>query len=159
MRYADNINSFIVLNQIKDFLIEIQNHIPDNSQNGWTEDTVSNCLIDISKILNSRDWSALVIPSLKSTNNIEYWNAKKAAGMLKIDISEIVWQRLKDAPLKSMSWFDVVKIVKPEQVDNVIQLAVKEIPLKELSTGPKDSHGFGPGYEKHQVARICNHIP
>lgn len=43
---ANDISHFIVLNQIKDFLTDLQNEIAEQSKNGWTQDLISNCVIE-----------------------------------------------------------------------------------------------------------------
>ena len=147
---ANDISHFIVLNQIKDFLTDLQNDITEQTKNGWTQDIISNCLIDIVEIFNSKNWSELAIVALNSSDNITFWNGKQAAKLLHIDIWEIVWQRLKSNPSESSLWYDVVNEAKPTNADEVILFAAMAIPLKELATGPKDSLGLGPEFIKHQ---------
>lgn len=147
---ANDVSHFILLNQIKDFLTDLQNDIAEQSKNGWTQDIISNCLIDIVKILNSKNWAELAVAALGSSDNIIFWNGKQAAKMLHIDIWEIVWQKLKVNPSESSLWYDVVNEAKPENIDEVILFATTVIPLKELATGPRDSLGLGPEFIKHQ---------
>ncbi|HEY4327009.1 MAG TPA: hypothetical protein VGN20_23685 [Mucilaginibacter sp.] len=148
--HANDISTFIVLNQIKDFLVELQRDIAGQSKNGWTQDIISNCLIDIVEILNGGNWSELVVVALKSSDNVIYWKGKQAAKMLNVDLWEIVWQKLKDNPSESKRWYDVVDTAKPEQVDEIIRFVMEAIPLKELATGPRDSFGFGPEFDRYQ---------
>jgi hypothetical protein len=147
---ANDISHFIMLNQIKYFLTDLQNDIAEQSKNGWTQNIISNCLIDIVEILNSRNWSELAVVALNSSDNITFWNGKQAAKMLHIDIWEIVWPKLKINPSESSLWYDVVNEAKPENVDEVILFAAAVIPLKELATGPRDSLGLGAEFIKHQ---------
>jgi hypothetical protein len=147
---ANDITHFIVLNQIKEFLTDLQNDIAEQSKNGWTQDIISNCLIDIVEILNSRDWSELAVIALSSSDSIIYWDGKQAAKILQMDIWEIVWKKLKINPSESSLWYDVVNEAKPKDVDKVIQFATEVIPLKELATGPRDSLGLGPEFVKYQ---------
>lgn len=147
---ANDVSHFIVLNQIKDFLTDLQNDIADQSNNGWTKDIISNCIIDIVEILNSKNWSELALLALTSSDNMTFWNGKQAAKMLRIDIWEIVWQKLKINPSESSLWYDVVNEAKSENVDEVILFATTVIPLKELATGPRDSLGLGPEFIKYQ---------
>jgi len=147
---ANDISHYIVLNQIKDFLTDSQNYITEQTKNDWTQDIISNCLIDIVDILNSKNWSELAVVALNSSDKITFWNGKQAAKMLQIDIWEIVWQKLKSNTSESSLWYDVVNEAKPENVDEVISLAATAIPLKKLATGPRDSLGLGPEFIKHQ---------
>jgi hypothetical protein len=145
---AADISDFNVLHKIKDFLTEIQNDIGEQKANGWNQDIISNCIINIVEIINSRDWKAAVFEGLKSNDNIMYWNAKHAAEKLEINLWETVWTKLQEIPLDSSSWYDVTHYSKPEHSDEIIDFALKHLPLDEMATGPRDSMGFGENYKK-----------
>ncbi len=145
---ANDISDFNALHKIKDFLTELQNDIGEQKENGWTQDIISNCLIEIVEILNSRDWKVAVFEGLKSNDNVMYWNAKHAAEKLEIDLWETVWAKLQEKPLDSSSWYDVTHYSKPEHSDIIIDFALKHLPLDEMATGPRDSMGFGENYNK-----------
>jgi len=145
---ATDISDFNVLHKIKDFLTELQNDIGEQKANGWNQDIISNCLIEIVEILNSRDWKVAVNEGLKSNDNVMYWNAKHAADKLGIDLWEIVWARLQEKPLDSASWYDVIHYSKPKQSDDIIDFALKHLPLDEMASGPRDSMGFGANHNK-----------
>lgn len=144
-----DISNFNVLNKIKDFLIDLQKDIGEQAKNGWNDDVISNCIIDIIEIINSRDWKTLAYEGLKSNNNVIYWNAKQAAEKLEIDLWETVWSKLQVKPVDSSSWHDVIQYGKPENSDQIINFALRYLPFDELSTGPKDTNGFGDDYNKH----------
>jgi len=147
---AADIFDFNVLHQIKDFLTGLQTDIDQRSKNGWDEDVISNCLIDIVSIFNNKDWAELAIAALKSDDNLIFWNGKKAAKELHIDIWGIVWSKLKNKPSESSLWYDVVHEAKAENVDEVLELATKVLPLETMATGPLDSLGLGPEFVKYQ---------
>ena len=148
-KHASDISDFSALHKIKDFLTELHNDIEEQKKNGWNQDIISNCLIEIVEILNSRDWKVAAYEGLKSNDNVIYWNAKKAAEILGIDLWETVWTRLEENPLDSSSWYDVTHYSKPEHSDKIIDFALKHLPFDELATGAKDSNGFGENYNKH----------
>ena len=148
-KHAIDILDFNALQKIKDFLTELQNDIGEQKKNGWNQDIISNCLIEIVEILNSRDWKIVAYEGLKSNDNVIYWNAKQAAEKLGIDLWETVWARLEEKPLDSSSWYDVTHYGKPEHSDKIIDFALKHLPFDELATGAKDSNGFGDNYNKH----------
>jgi hypothetical protein len=126
----------------------LQNDIGEQKKNGWNQDIISNCLIEIVEILNSRDWKIVAYEGLKSNDNVIYWNAKQAAEKLGIDLWETVWARLEEKPLDSSSWYDVTHYSKPEHSDEIIDFAIKHLPLDEMATGPRDSMGFGENSNK-----------
>lgn len=148
-KHATDISDFNALHKIKGFLTELQNDIGEQKKNGWNQDIISNCLIEIVEILNSRDWKVVAYEGLKSKDNITYWNAKQASEKLGIDLWETVWTRLEENPLNSSSWHDVTHYSKPEHSDKIIDFALKHLPFDELATGAKDSAGFGDNYNKH----------
>lgn len=148
-KHVNDISDFNALQKIKKFLTELQNDIGEQKKNGWNQDIISNCLIEIVEILNSRDWKIVAYEGLKSNDNIIYWNAKQAAEKLGIDLWETVWARLKEKPLDSSAWYDVTHYSKPENSDRIIDFALNHLPFEELATGAKDSYGFGENYNKH----------
>jgi hypothetical protein len=146
---ANDISDFIALHKIKDFLTELQNEIGEQKENGWRQAIISDCLIEIVEILNSRDWKIVTYEGLRSNDDVIYWNAKQAAEKLGIDLWEIVWARLEEKPLDSSSWYDATHYRKPEHSEQIINFALKHLPFDELATGAKDSNGFGENYNKH----------
>ena len=142
-----NINSYITLHRIKDYLEEPQEE--NESLNKWNQNDLSNCLIDINVLLNSKDWTEEVQSALKSSDNVEYWNGKLAAEKLGIDIWDTVWNKLTQNPLDSSAWYDVTVNAKENNVEKIIAFAINNLPLEFLGSGPRDSSGIGDDYQKH----------
>ena len=142
-----NINNFITLHRIKDYLEESPEE--NETLKNWNENDLSNCLIDINELLNSKDWTIEVKNALKSSNNIEYWNGKQAAEKLGIDLWDTVWNKLKQNPLDSSAWYDVTANAKENNVEEIIDFAINNLPLELLGSGPKDSMGIGDDFQKH----------
>jgi hypothetical protein len=148
-QHTSDVSDFITLNRIKDFLSELQNNIEKQTQNGWTQDTISHCIAEIVEILNSREWEGQICESLKSKDNVTYWNAKQAAEKLGIDLWKTVWARLQENPTDSSFWYDVTKYSKAEHTELIINFALERLPLDEMATGAKDSFGLGVNYSKY----------
>lgn len=142
-----NISNYITLHRIKDYLEESPEE--NETLNNWNQNDLSNCLIDINELLNSKDWAEEVKIALESSDNIEYWNGKQAAQNLGIDLWDTVWKKLQQNPLDSSAWYDVTANAKENNVDEVIDFAIKNLPLKFLGSGPKDSMGIGDEFQKH----------
>jgi hypothetical protein len=51
--------------------------------------------------------------------------------------------------IDSSNWYDAAQEAGAKHADQLIQMAIESIPLKELATGPKDSLGLGPKYIKY----------
>jgi hypothetical protein len=142
-----NISNYLTLHRIKDYLEESPEE--NETLKNWNQNDLSNCLIDINELLNSKDWTTEVQIALKSSDNVEYWNGKQAAQKLEIDLWDTVWQKLKQNPLDSSAWYDVTANAKEKNVDEVIDFAIKNLPLEFLGSGPKDSTGIGDDFQKH----------
>lgn len=142
-----NISNYLTLYRIKDYLEELSEE--NETLKNWNQNDLSNCLIDISELLKSKDWSADVQTALKSSNHVEYWNGKQAAQKLGIDLWEPVWKKLKQNPLDSSAWYDVTSYAKENNVEEIIEFAINNLPLEFLGSGPKDSTGIGNDYHKH----------
>ncbi|WP_064967249.1 hypothetical protein [Tenacibaculum ovolyticum] len=142
-----NISNYITLHRIKDYLEESPEE--NETLNNWNQNDLSNCLIDINELLNSKDWKEEIKVALKSSDNVEYWNGKQAAQKLGIDLWETVWEKLKENPLDSSAWYDVTANAKENNIDETIDFAINNLPLDFLGSGPKDSAGIGENYQKH----------
>ncbi|MET4080452.1 hypothetical protein ABIB40_000392 [Pedobacter sp. UYP30] len=142
-----NISNYITLHRIKDYLEESPEE--NETLKTWNQNNLSNCLIDINELLNSKDWTEEVKIALKSFDNDEYWNGKQAAKKLGIDIWDTVWNRLNQNPIDSLGWYDVTANAKENNVEEIIDFAIKNLPLDFLGSGPKDSTGIGDDFQKH----------
>lgn len=147
--HVKDITDYITINSIKDFLMEIQDDLSEHKEKGWTQDIISNCLIDINKILNGKDWKEQALIAVKSDDNILYWNGKQAAQKLGIDLWDVVWAKLLQNPLDSSAWYDVTAYGKEDNVNDIIDFAKKHLPLEELGAGPKDWMGLSENFQKH----------
>jgi hypothetical protein len=147
--HASDVLDFNTLHKLKDFLTELQKNIEEQNKNGWNQEVISNCIIEIVEILNSRDWKIIAYEALKSDDNVIYWNAKQSAEKLGIDLWETVWFRLKEKPIDSFCWYDITHFTNSEHADKIIDFALNYLPFDELATGVKDSNGFGENYNKY----------
>ncbi|WP_160127701.1 hypothetical protein [Kordia antarctica] len=147
--HVKDITDFITLNAIKDFLIELQEDLGEHKKNGWNQNIISNCLIDINENLKNKDWKEQAEIALKSDDSVLYWNGKQAAEKLGIELWDVVWNKLQKNSLDSLAWYDVTTYAKEENVDEIIDFAKNNLPLEELGSGPRDWMGLGEDYQKH----------
>ncbi len=146
-----DVSDFIVLHKVKDHLTAELNNFEEHNDSIWSEDLLSNCIIEAADILQNCNWEAQTIAGLQSHDKTVYWNAKQAAEKLGIDLWETVWLRLKENPDNSMSWYDVTRNAKPEHVEKIIHFALTNLPFEQLATGAEDCAGFGSEYIKHTI--------
>jgi len=142
-----NISNYITLHRIKDYLEETPEE--NETLKNWNQNDLSNCLIDINELLNSKDWTTELQTALKSSDDAEYWNGKQAAQKLGIDLWDTFWQKLKQNPVDNSAWYDVTANAKDNNVEEIIDFALKNLPLEFLGSGPKDSTGIGDDFQKH----------
>ncbi|MCF6407218.1 hypothetical protein L3C95_30255 [Chitinophaga filiformis] len=148
--HTSDVLDFLQFDKLKSFLTGLTEDIGEHEKNGWTQDIVSNCLIDLLSVLNNREWEQITREALTSNDESTYWQAKSAASILGIDIWDIVWQRLQQHPLNSEYWYDVAIHAPKEKVTGVIDFALTHLPLQEYTTGPKDRSDFGENFSKYQ---------
>ncbi len=142
-----NSNHFITLHKIKDYLEEPSEE--NETIKNWNQNDLSNCVIDINELLNSKDWTNEVKNALKSSDNVTYWNAKEAAEKLGIDLWDTEWNKLKQNPLDSTVWNTVTANATENNVEEIIAFAINNLPLELLGSGPKDASGIGEDFQKH----------
>jgi hypothetical protein len=142
-----NIINYNTIHRIKDYLEE--SSADNETLKKWNQNDLSNCLIDINELLNSKDWTTEVKTALKSSDNIEYWNGKQAAEKMGIDLWDTVWNKLKRGSIDNSAWYDVTSNAKENNVEEIIDFALRNLPLTLLGSGPKDSVGIGDHYQKH----------
>ncbi len=143
---AEELQDFIVLHSIKDFLEEIRDDIQNHERNGWNQDNIADCLIDINSVTRRSDWKKKTEDALDSPRLSVFFKGKIAASILGINYWENVWVRLKENPENVSLWSDAVNTAPPEMTDALIELSLKSLPLERLASGPADSVGLGENY-------------
>ena len=104
---------------------------------GWTDNLKSEILKAILKISEDPKWEKIVQNKKDLVDDPEYWNVKRAARILNIDLWDSFLKRLKTEPLNSRHWFDIMKNANDERIDQVISFALENIPIENIATGPR----------------------
>ena len=141
-----NASTFMILHQLKAYLEAVQS----TDLEGWYQDDLSNCLIDINRLLSSKDWTVEIKRALKSPDYEDFWYGKQAAQKVGLDIWNFLWRRLEQHPEDCGSWYDVTRNAQAEHAAQIAAHAIQAMPLKEIATGPEDSMGMGPNYQKYE---------
>ena len=100
-------------------------------------------------IIQNAKWRDIVMRGLHSADETVFHDAQRAAGVLEIDTWEFHWNRLQNSPLESSRWFHVMTACNSEQIDEVLSLAERTLPLDEVASGPALEHGLGPMWQPH----------
>lgn len=143
---ADELQDYIVLNSIKDFLEEIRDDIQNHEKNGWNQDNIADCLIDINTVMRRPEWRKKTEEALESSVLSVFTRGKTAASIQGINCWKQIWQRLQENPESVSLWSDTVKTAPPEMADEILAFALKVIPFERLASGPVDFIGFGVDY-------------
>lgn len=144
---AEELQDFIVLNSIKDFLEEIRDDIQNHEKNGWNQDNIADCLIDINSVMRRPEWRTKTERALNSRDLSVFTRGKWAASILGIEYWDKVWELLQENPGSVSLWSDAVNVMPAERSDDLILLAVKSLPLEKIASGPADAVGFGEEYK------------
>jgi hypothetical protein len=145
------LRDFLVLHRIQRFLNKDQPQWDWRAKNGWTEDLKANLLLDLHELLGLPHWSQLVLDAQSSEVELEQWWASSVARVLGMDMWDIHMKRVMDNPTQSVLWYHIMEDLTDERVDQIVSLAMKQLPLDEIAAGPADeSEIIGPQYEPHR---------
>lgn len=101
--------------------------------------------------IKNKTWIELVIKSAKTENVMNFWIVNRAAKILNINLFNIHWERLKEDSLNQTKWFDIMNSVTNEHIDDILEYAIKTIPLTAISTGADELMGLGKEYNLHSI--------
>ena len=145
------IAQFNILKSIEYYLEDEDTDWSALTQNGWTA-AKHNIVLASSKELSGKAfWRERVINGLNTSDDQAFWEMKRAAGHMEIDLWPTLWQRINNDPLNTVLWFDVMLRVTEDDIGKVVALAENTIPLETIATGPADEMGFGDEYKFHQI--------
>jgi hypothetical protein len=150
LRHAQKMNEslrdYLVVRSIKDYLKDL-----DENKADWSKEMVDNSLSICKDILSNKKWKKKAEEGLYSDDNYIYWNSKQVAGFLGINTHVAVWDRISNNPTDYSLWFDVANQANNETIDKIIDFADKNIPHKDMATGPRDSMMIGPEFQKYNA--------
>jgi hypothetical protein len=118
--------------------------------NGWTSELRHDLRVRCEGILRRESWQKKIDEGLESTDPFIFHLAETAGSRMGRDMWSIHFKRARAAPLGN-SWYRLMQLTQGDDIDYVLQLAIKRLPLDKIATGPADSLGLGPGFEPHQA--------
>ncbi|MCK7553499.1 hypothetical protein MKQ70_00155 [Chitinophaga sedimenti] len=124
---ADNVHDFYILHEIGNYIALETRDWKVLRNNGWTQDLRSNVLIDIMGIIQQPGWHKRVMAGLQSEESVEYYQAKEAAKILRINTEDIFWHRLRMEPTNSNSWYDVLDHGNGVHIDDAVRYAMETL--------------------------------
>jgi hypothetical protein len=80
---------------------------------------------------------------------MEFYIVSRAAELLGIDTWDVHWKRLQEQPSDSGRWHSVMKCADNSRIQQIIDFALEQLPLEQISAGPANELGFGEEYNNH----------
>jgi len=148
-KYGFNLTIFNTVNFIREFLSDSTIDLKKSADKSWNNENRKELAISAEEIIKKEGWVEFVQGLLSTNDETVFWEAKKAASYLNLDISEIYWSRLIEKPHESGRWFDIMSSAKSDNIDRIITFALKNIPLDSIATGPSLAMGVGSEYNLH----------
>lgn len=141
-----DLENYVAVKAIESFLNEEEGEVKD-AVLGWPERRTT--LLNMTGAICSRPgWERKIREGLDSENPQTFWTATEAARVLGIDAWEVYFERLKRG---EDQWFFVMQTKDAERAERVIRFAEATLPLKEIASGPSESLGLGPEFQKHSA--------
>ena len=131
--------------------------------NGWTTEKRDHAIALANQILQKPDWLEMVERGLHSSNEQDFFLATRSAELLGIETWELHWARINEEPLDGGRWYEVMNKADQQRIDQVIDLAVKVLPLEQVASGPAKELGLGPQFQIHHclgfIVQDLKHFP
>lgn len=152
--HTSHVRHLATLVGLRGFLVRANDDREGFASKGWHGDTVVDNLIDVMAILKRPEWPDMVRLALRSHRDEDFRSAKGPAEFFGIDLTEMVWQRLREDAQKVDRWVDVINTSAPEDIDAFAEFARQNLCLKELSTGLKNDYCLGTNYRKSMCVNV-----
>jgi len=146
---VNSLSEFNIICSIHDFLIEPDSNWEPRYKNGWSKENRLQLSNITERILQRNEWIPKIKSNLKSKDAMVFSEAERAAHNLKMDLSDIYWERLRENPSESGRWYNIMQIANSQNIDEIVNIAQKNIPLDKINTGPSTSMGLGLEYNAH----------
>lgn len=101
-------------------------------------------------IINRPEWIQKVETGLRSKDSAIFFEANQAASLLNIATRSIHLEKVLEDPL-SGSWYELLKQTDDSNIDEIIELASRTLPLSQIATGPGRELDMGPKFAAHRA--------
>ncbi|KAF0812225.1 hypothetical protein IGB42_03215 [Andreprevotia sp. IGB-42] len=114
---------------------------------GWKNSARQRIVDSAKEILKEKHWALMVQDQLQAEDSVSFWSAARAAEVLGDDPWEQRFCHQQNG--RSEQWYDLMRTDDANRVQRVIDLAVKQLDLEKIATGPAAELGLGPDYRCH----------
>lgn len=147
----DNLSYLLTYDSIYNYVTDTDLEWDQFKENDWSEEKRNEIAKTLKEEFQNEAWKEFIIKSANSENEEEFWIINRAAKMLNMNLFNIHWERLQKNSLDHTRWFDILDSATNDNIDDVLEYAIKTIPLEEISTGADELMGLGEDYNLHII--------
>ncbi len=116
---------------------------------GWTAQGRARIAALAQAIVADDRWLALVQEGLRSKDDADFWTAATAAERLGLDPWEVRFERQHKG--EGDQWFFLMRSDDRARIERVVTLAMAQLDLDQIATGPAEEMGLGAVYAQHSA--------
>jgi hypothetical protein len=148
-RQPQALDTFLIVRDIEAYVSDDARDWRHLETLGWTDKNRQDIGEAARTIAAHPAWRPMAEDGLKADDNIAFWTAATAATRLGLDPWDARFERQRSG--RGEQWFDLMNTEDLSRVDRVIELALAQIDLASIATGPAMETGLGPGYAQHSA--------
>lgn len=101
--------------------------------------------------LGRSEWNELIQHGLAAKDEQTFYVADTIASASGLDTWQAHFDRVREDPIGSHSWFRLMQQTTPDRIGVIVDLAESALPLDEIASGPSDALGLGPEFRSHSA--------
>lgn len=148
-RKSASLDVYLVVSDILRFMQDADRNWSVLESMGWTVNQKLTVAEMANSVLVEPSWRLLVLENIEAEDRVKFWTAATAAERMGLDI----WEKRLERQRAGLGdqWFDLMRSREPDRIDQVIDLALKQIDLNSIATGPGEDLGLGADFQKHSA--------
>jgi len=143
-RRSDSLERFLHVKSLQGFVSDPNTSWEGRQQNGWTPECRWAVRTGTATFLGDPHWRDLAEAGLLKESRQEFWSAAAVAAALEIDTWPHYLRRQRQ--YKSGEWYWLMQTDDPARVQQVVELALAQLDLQKVGSGPTKSLGLGVDY-------------
>jgi len=144
-RASNKLERYLQVKAILDFVSDVEADWATRAQRGWSAEIRWIVRTGASTFLARPSWRELAEAALQSDDRGTFWSATIVARSLGIDTWPHHLRRQRD--IRSGEWYFLMQTDDLSRITQVIDLAIEQLDLKKVGSGPTTSLGLGPDFE------------
>jgi hypothetical protein len=149
-RGASTLYHFIVVHRFDRFVADEHEKWPTRVEDGWTPELRDRVRARCREIAVRPEWRQLASEGLRSADPREFERAVQACRILGIDTFDAHVTRIRADPIKG-NWYALMEIADDRRIGEIVELAIRLLPLSEIASGLSDELGLGPEFRAHRA--------